>query len=113
MLNYKLQIIYAMTEEKILTQHPRGKQELNIAKDKYEMMKEAIISVMKEKKVLNFEELDIECRKLLEDKFEGKLTWYMVTVKLDLEAKGIIQRVPNTKPQKYRLRRPQIRLSRR
>ena len=33
----------------------------------------------------------------------GKLTWHIVTVKLDLEARGEIERVPGAKPQRLRL----------
>ena len=34
----------------------------------------------------------------------GSLSWYLTTVKLDLEARGLIERVPHSVPQ--RLRRP-------
>jgi hypothetical protein len=32
----------------------------------------------------------------------GSLTWYTVTVKLDLEARGEIERVPGVQPQRLR-----------
>jgi hypothetical protein len=36
-------------------------------------------------------------------KFEGSVTWYVTTVKLDLEARGEVKRVPNSRPQLVRL----------
>jgi hypothetical protein len=39
----------------------------------------------------------------VKDTFEGGVQWYGETVKLDLEARKIIERT-NTKPEKYRLR---------
>ena len=35
--------------------------------------------------------------------FEGSVTWYVTTVKLDLEARGLIKRVTNSRPQVVRL----------
>jgi hypothetical protein len=32
-------------------------------------------------------------------KFDGPVIWYYTTVKLDLEARGVIRRIPNTEPQ--------------
>ena len=39
----------------------------------------------------------------LENTFEGSIGWYVETVKLDLVAREIIERIPRTKPQLYRL----------
>jgi len=39
----------------------------------------------------------------VKDSFEGGVQWYGETVKLDLEARKLIQRT-SAKPQKYRLR---------
>ena len=36
--------------------------------------------------------------------FDGKPIWYIVTVKLDLEARGVIERVPKTSPHKLRMK---------
>ena len=35
--------------------------------------------------------------------FDGSIKWYLETVKLDLEARGVIERVPKTRPQLLRL----------
>jgi len=39
----------------------------------------------------------------LQGKLEGSVNWYAEVVKLDLEAKKVIRRIPGTKPQSYRL----------
>ena len=42
----------------------------------------------------------------LQNKFDGKIVWYMVSVKLDLEARHIIERIPKTTP--HKLKGPEI-----
>ena len=42
----------------------------------------------------------------LAGQFEGSIPWYVTTVKLDLEARQAIERVPAKKPQHLRLTTP-------
>jgi hypothetical protein len=88
--------------EKILTKHPEGKKGVNISKEKYEIIRKAIIELL-EKEELTYSQLANSVKKKLENRFEGSINWYVETVKLDLEAKKIIERIPETKPQLYRL----------
>ena len=90
-----------MAEEKILTKHPLGKSGKNIDKQKYEMLKKAILLVLQNKE-LTHTELFNHLNKSLKSKFSGNISWYGETVKLDLEARKIIERT-SSKPQKYRL----------
>jgi hypothetical protein len=92
-----------MAEEKILTKHPLGKSGKNISKQKYETLKEAILSALR-KGELTHTELFSELNNRLRGKFDGNISWYGETVKLDLEARKIIERT-SSKPQKYRLKR--------
>lgn len=92
-----------MKEEKILTKHPLGKSGKNIDKEKYETLKKAILSALRSKE-LTHTELFKELQKDLDRKFSGNISWYGETVKLDLEAGGLIERT-STKPQKYRLKK--------
>jgi len=39
----------------------------------------------------------------LRNRFEGSISWYVTTVKLDMEARGEIERVPDSNPQQLRL----------
>ena len=91
-----------MTEEKIFTKHPLGKSGKIISKQKYESLKQAILSALQDKE-LTHTELFHQLSKKLKGKFEGNISWYAETVKLDLEARKIIERT-SSKPQKYRLK---------
>lgn len=91
-----------MTEEKIMTRHPRGKSGKNISRQKYDMLKQAILKTLRSKE-LTHTELFNQLNKMLKGKFKDNISWYGETVKLDLEARGIIQRT-DSKPQKYRLK---------
>ena len=91
-----------MTAEKILTKHPLGKSGKNIDRKKYDTLKKAILSALR-KNDLTHTELFSRLNKSLKGKFSGNISWYGETVKLDLEAKKIIQRTAS-KPQKYRLK---------
>ncbi|MEY2531015.1 MAG: hypothetical protein QOI96_1100 [Verrucomicrobiota bacterium] len=91
-----------MKEEKILTKHPLGKSGKNIDKQKYETLKKGILSALQNKELAHDELFD-RLNKSLRSKFSGSISWYGETVKLDLEARKIIERT-SSKPQKYRLR---------
>jgi hypothetical protein len=91
-----------IAEEKILTKHPLGKSGKNISRQKYEAVKEAILSALRDKKLTHTELFD-QLNKSLKSKFSGNISWYGETVKLDLEARKIIERL-SSKPQKYQLK---------
>ena len=91
-----------MTAKKILTKHPLGKSGKNIDKNKYDILKEAILSALRNNE-LTHTELFSRLNKSLKGKFPGNISWYGETVKLDLEANKIIERTAS-KPQKYRLK---------
>ena len=78
-------------EEKIQTLHPvKGKRNMWIDRDKYEMVKSAMISTLSSRD-LTHGELFAEFEKSLSGKIEGNISWYAETVKLDLEARKIIE----------------------
>ena len=89
--------------EKILTKHPQGKKGVNISKEKYDVIKHKIIESLK-KEELTYTMLTKSVEKKLTKQFEGSIGWYVESVKLDLEARNIIERIPNTKPELYRLK---------
>jgi hypothetical protein len=91
-----------MAEEKILTKHPLGKSGKNIDRKKYETLKKTILSALRNKE-LTHTELFNHLNKSLKSKSSGNISWYGETVKLDLEARKIIERT-SSKPQKYRLK---------
>ena len=96
-----------MTEEKALCQTPTpGKKPTSISKWKYDLVRSAILASIPESGIefkrlarlvenqLTPEELDLL----------GSVSWYTTTVKLDMEVKVEIERVPGSNPQL--LRRP-------
>ncbi len=89
-------------DEKILTLHPQGKQGVNIQKSKYDVVRNFIIQTLQAYGVISYEDLSDLAEEKLSD-FPGKVVWYVVTVKLDLEARGIIERVPKTSPHQLRM----------
>jgi len=91
-----------MTNEKILTKHPLGKSGRNISRDSYETFRKTILTTLRGKELTHTELMD-KVNKSLKGKFSGNVHWYAETVKLDLEARKIIERT-FSKPQKYRLR---------
>lgn len=93
-----------MVEEKILTKHPQGKTGRNIRKALYETMKGTILTVLA-RKPLTQNELFEQLNKKLAGKFDGNISWYGETVKLDLEARKLIKR-SDEKPSRYRVSAP-------
>ncbi len=91
-----------MIEEKVLTKHPLGKSGKNISRRNYETLKKAILSALRNEE-LTHTELFKDVSRRLKGKFSGNISWYAETVKLDLEARKIIERT-SSKPQKYRLK---------
>lgn len=93
-----------MAEEKILTLHPAGKQGVNILKRRYDVIKNYILKTLKKEKTITYQALSKRAEKDLSETFDGKVVWYVVSVKLDLEARGIIERIPKTSPHQIRLK---------
>ncbi len=89
---------------RILTKHPeKGKQGVNISRDKYEVVRAAIEACLREGGEMGFEELGRAVEGKLAGHFEGSISWYYTTVKLDLEARRVVKRVPGSSPQRIRL----------
>lgn len=92
------------SEEKILTLHPVGKMGVNIVKARYDVVKDAIVKVIKKEGEVTFDKLTDKVEAdLIKKKFDGRPLWYITTVKLDLEARKIIERVPRVSPQRLRM----------
>lgn len=94
-----------MDEEKILTLHPdANKQGVNISRSKYEMIRQAIMDAIRSQGTITFQGLVSLVDYNLRNRFEGSISWYVTTVKLDLEARGVIERVPGLREQKLTLK---------
>ena len=93
--------------ERILAQHPDpDKQGVNIDKGKYDVIRDAILQAICKSGEITFQDLSHDVRQRVQDGFEGSVTWYVTTVKLDLKARGLIRRVPGSQPQRIHLADP-------
>jgi hypothetical protein len=98
-----------VTDDRILCRTPtRGKQPTRIDRWKYDAVRRAILAALdRMADGVAFGDLPrLVERELDEDERArlGSVMWYTTTVKLDLEVRGEIERVPGAKPQ--RIRRP-------
>ena len=86
----------------VSTKHPLGKSNKPIEKGDYETFKSAILSALRRKQLTHTELLN-ELTTSLHGKFTGNVGWNLMVVKLDLEARNLIERTSSS-PQKYRLK---------
>jgi uncharacterized protein DUF6958 len=92
----------AMADNRILTMHPAGKQGVNIRQDRYEFIKNYILKTIEASGEITFSDLGDKAVEEISSQFDGKVLWYITTVKLDLEARNLIERIPKTSPQLLR-----------
>lgn len=103
LFHHQAKRILTMKESKIQTRHPEaGKKNKAISVEKYQTMKTAILKVLQHAEPTHTELMEKLVRNL-KGKFQDNISWYGTTVKLDLEARKIIERT-TTKPPHYRIR---------
>lgn len=86
--------------ETILALHPDpDKQPTRINQHKYETVRDAILQILADLGETTFTDLADELNRRIGATFDGSTTWYCTTVKLDLEARGLIERIPGSSPQ--------------
>ena len=91
-------------EEKIFARHPDpGKAGVRISKAKYDAIRDAMLECLREEGEVRFKDMAGKVGQKLSGGFQGSISWYVTTVKLDLEARNIIERVPDARPQRLRL----------
>jgi hypothetical protein len=87
-----------MKDVTIQTLHPdAGKTNKIISLEKYEIIKAAILDVLKDDD-LSHTQLMESLHQRVSSYFKGNAHWYGETVKLDLEARGLIQRSKSKPP---------------
>jgi hypothetical protein len=97
-------IIMKTTEiTRILTLHPEGKAGVHVDRNKYLAMRAAILRALRTSRGMGHTELLIAARHRLPRGFKGSIPWYHETVKLDLEARGLIHRQSAAATASYRL----------
>lgn len=92
-----------MKQELIQTLHPQeGKTNKRIALDKYTFIRNNLLEIIAELELTHTELMEALYSRV-KDSFDGGVQWYGETVKLDLEARQLIERT-KTKPEKYKLK---------
>lgn len=93
-------------DARVLTLHPAGKRGVRIAKATYDAMRAALLAVTPaDGEGVAFADLRRLVRPLLVGGAFPKtasVSWYVVVVKQDLEARGLIEQVPGRRPQHVR-----------
>ena len=86
--------------ELFLTIQPElANQDVRLDKVTYNAVHEAILSNLRQYGPMTFTQLGALVEEELHSTFTGSVLWYYTTVKLDMEARGEIRRVPNSRPQ--------------
>ena len=84
----------ALRSKKTTTTHPRTGSGFNIDSDIYIPFKAAILQSLKGSKGKTFTELTDDVVKIIRKKlpgFKGSVPWYTISVRLDLETRGIVE----------------------
>ena len=90
-------------KDTIHTLHPAKKQGVNISREKYDVIRNAILCVLQAQKEMPFMKLSRAVEKEVNGNFDGSVMWYVTTVKLDMDARGELKRVTNSRPQLVKL----------
>lgn len=94
--------------DRVLTRHPDGKQGVCIERAKYDAMRAALLAVVPtEEPGVPFQGLGDRVRRRLPANVytaEVSVSWYLTTVKLDLEARGVLRRLKGSPQRLVRAR---------
>ena len=88
------------SDELFLTVQPElAKQDVRLDKATYNAVQAAILDNLRQYGPMTFTQLGALVEEELHSTFTGSVLWYYTTVKLDMEARGEIRRVPHSRPQ--------------
>ena len=93
-------------EQTIQLKHPAGKKAVSMDKGKYDLLKKPLLRQLKACDGATHTEI---LQAIMNDfdrngtKFDGSVEWHMEWVKLDLEARNEIRRIPKTSPVRFAL----------
>jgi hypothetical protein len=94
--------------KKVECLNPNTGGKINIDADIYDLFSKAIHHTLKKEKALTFTQLVDgvhECFKEKKVKFEGSVSWYAVTIKNDMEARGVIETLTEKGKKMHRLKK--------
>jgi len=87
------------SDELFLTLKPDPVADIHIDPVKYDAVRGAILHNLREYGPMTFTQLGALVDEELRTTFSGSVTWYYTAVKLDMESRGEIRRMPNSRPQ--------------
>lgn len=104
----------ALKSKKTTTTHPRTGSQLNIDEKIYVPFKAAILQSLKGSKGKTFTELSDDVVKIIKKKMPVPITigikksipWYTISIRLDLETKGIVETFIEKGKKLNRLKKP-------
>ncbi len=95
-----------MADEKFQLLHPEGKQAPRIDRAKYDLMRATLLQLIPQDAegvpLAPLSDRVIEALTPEQIASIGKIGWHTMAVKLDMEARGEIERVPGATPQRLR-----------
>ena len=86
---------FLLAEESVLPA-----QFVRVDRARYDLVRESILEILRMQGPMTFTELGNLVEGLLQEDFEGSVSWYCAMVKWDLEACGALRKVPNSNPPK-------------
>ena len=81
--------------KKVVMTHPESRREMKIEEKIYATIKAAILQSLKGSTGKTFTELTGDVVKIIRKKmpgFKGSIPWYTISIRLDMETKGIIEK---------------------
>lgn len=84
----------AVKKATVTTTHPRTGSQFNVDSSIYEPVKAAILQSLKGSKGKTFTDLTDDVVKIIKKKmpgFKGSVPWYTISIRLDLETRGIVE----------------------
>jgi len=83
-----------VASKKVECLNPNTGGTMNIDKEIYDLFSKAIYHTLKKEKALTYTQIVEgvhDCFKQQKVKFDGSVSWYAVTIKNDMEARGVIE----------------------
>jgi hypothetical protein len=83
-----------MAKSKSTTTHPKSGRQMMMDEAIYEPVKAAILQTLKKSKGLTFSELSAAVTAIIKKKlpsFKGSVPWYTISIRLDLETRGLVE----------------------
>ena len=96
------------TIKKIVTTHPESGREMKMDATIYEPVKSAILQSLKASKEKTFTELTDDVVKIIRRKlpgFKGSVPWYTISIRLDLETRGVVETFSEKRKKLIRLKK--------